>query len=646
MRRISGFPGFFAPIIIAWLLPLSLASAAGADLRPAAGPDATLDARAVAAFADATIPAAMRDGKVPGAVFVVVSGNQIVCEKAYGVADLKMRRAVSVDDTLFRVASISKIFTAASALELVHAHLLDLHRNVNGYLQQLHIAPAFGEPVTLFNLLTHSSGFDDCQFDYAARSPASRLSLRDYLQQHQPMRIRPPGQFSVYDNYGFALAGYLVQKASGIPFSRYVRQQIFQPLDMRHSSFASDDAMPGELATGYWIDDGVPRACGPDYVNITPAAGLCTTASDMADFLSALLTDRGPDGKEIFPAGVLRGLETRQFVSAPDVSGRCFGFNCVTVAGRSALRQTGEWPGFNSVLMLFPKQHCGVFLAYNVCDYLRLEQQVTHAFVEKFIPAAPAADPPDSLASAPLQPLLGSYLSLRSPHDAPSWSFPHEVDVRESTGGGLEIGREEYRRISPDVFERVAGQGETASRFGLRVAFLNGPGGMRLFTQNSVFEQVPWTESRHGRMLLMSVITIVLVGTLVLWPIQSLFRLAGRTRNSTVPASDDWPRLSRAARATAVAACALALWFELDFGLTETRLNPFANLYGFPSPLKGLLWALPVLLALLFALFVFCVLAWRRRLWHPARRIHYTLLAIALALFLYVFYSRHLLFLA
>ncbi|HEX5399804.1 MAG TPA: serine hydrolase domain-containing protein, partial [Verrucomicrobiae bacterium] len=312
----------------------------------------------------------MREGKIPGAVFVVVQGDRVICEKAYGVSDLESRQLVSTDRTLFRVASISKILTAASALELVQSNHLDLHRDVNRYLGRLHVASAFGQPVTLFNLLTHSSGFDTCVFGYAARSAASRLSLRNYLREFQPERVRPPGRFSVYDNYGYALAGHLVQRVSRTPFADYVRERILAPLDMRHSSFAPDAVQRRHLAAGYWLDGETPRACGRSYVNVTPAAGLCTTASDMANLMVALLANQRPDGSNMFPAGVLRGLKTQQFGSSPDVPGRCFGFDCVSIAGRQALRQTGQWPGFNSVLLLFPKQHCGLFLAYNLCDYL------------------------------------------------------------------------------------------------------------------------------------------------------------------------------------------------------------------------------------------------------------------------------------
>lgn len=625
---------------------LPFAAARASDSQAQAVQDLT--PASVAAFADAEIPAAMRDGKIPGAVFVVVRGNQVICEKAYGVADLKTGEPISTYQTLFRVASISKILTAASVLQLAHTRRLDLRRDVNAYLTRFHIAPAFGEPVTLFNLLTHSSGFDDCQFDYAAHTAADKLSLRDYLAQHQPARVRPPGLFSVYDNYGFTLAGYLVQKISGMPFADYVREQILNPLDMTHSSFSPDAALRGELATGYWLDGETPRAFRPDYVNITPAAGFCTTASDMAGFLVALLADRRPDGGRMFPADVLRGLETRQFAAGPGAPGRDYGFNRISLAGRAALRQTGQWPGFNSVLLLFPKAHCGVFLAYNLYDDLRLGQDVGRRFAGRFIPpdldTGANAGPPDFPARDSLAPLLGSYLSARAPHGAPELKLPHEIEVTQSPAGNLEIDGGAYRAIGPQSFKEVETDGAAGMSFGRRVFFLAAGGARYLVTQDGTYRRVAWAASTRGRLFLLRTATLVLLSAVVLWPVMALARFI--FRSAPQRAASNPPRrvtFSRAARTTALAACALALWFEMSFVLAEWRLKPFAALYGFPAPVKHLLWALPVLMLFAAVLVSFCVLAWRKRAWHPAHRLHYTLLVVALGLFLYAFCSRHLL---
>ena len=597
----------------------------------------------VSAFADAAIPSAMRNGQIPGAVFVVVRGSQVICERAFGVANLKTRTRVTPDITLFRVASISKILTAASVLELVNAHQLDLQRNVNAYLSRIHIARAFGEPVTVADLLTHSAGFDDCEFGYAARTAVERLKLADYLARYEPVRVRPPGVFSVYDNYGYTLAGYLVQKVSGMPFADFVQERILNPLDMDHSSILPDAALRRQLATGYWLDGETPCACLPNYVNITPAAGLCTTASDMADFLVALLADRRPDGGPMFAPGVLRGLETRQFGAGPKMPGRCYGFNRVWLAGRPALRQGGQWPGFNSVLLLFPKAHCGVFLAYNLCDYEQLIHSVCRQFAEEFIPPDPGAGLPADTAVDSLAPFVGCYLAERAPEDVPALGFAHEIEVNKSPAGDLEIDGSLYRAIGPRSFEEMAARGPEGTPGGRRVMFLNGNGALHLITQAGAYRRVDWADSARGRLFLLRMATLVLVSALGLLPATELIRLIRRKapQNPTFP-SRSRVTFSLTARATAFAASALALWFEISFLLDKTRLRPFAILYGLPASVENLLWALPALMFFVAVLAFFCVVAWGRRIWHPVLRVHYTLLVAALGIFLFVFCSLHL----
>jgi CubicO group peptidase (beta-lactamase class C family) len=607
-----------------------------------------LSAAAVTAFADEQIPAAMRVGKIPGAVLVVVRGNQVVFQKGYGFADLERHEPVSTSNTLFRVASISKILTAASVLQLVQAHRLSLHRNVNHYLTGFQIATTFGAPITLFDLLTHSSGFDVCQLDYAARTTAQKLSLRSYLVQFQPFRVRPPGLFSGYDNYGYALAGYLVQKVSGMPFNQYVEKQLFQPLDMDHSSFSPDPTLRKKLATGYRLDGDVVCPYRPDHVNITPAAGLCSTAADMSRFLIALLADQRPDGSRAFPAGVMRGLETQQFAFNPEVPGRCFGFDEVTLDGCCVLRQTGQWPGFNSLLLLFARQHCGLFIAYNLCDQLHLGRQISRSFAEQFFPpkrVVTGAEPLPLPAPDELRPLCGSYLSVRFPQDSPDLGVPPGLAVTRGPAGQLEIGGRSFREIRPLVFEQIV-RDEISSR---RVAFRLGQDGRvaDLITDGGAFRRVPWSETRVGRQWLLRVATVVFLSVVLLWPIVVIIRFIGAhtvpepTRSIT---DRRWVRFSRIARGTAFTACVLALWFEASLALTELRLGPFADFYGLPASIRSLLGVMPLLMVSTLVLVVFAVIVWRNRFWSLAGRLHYSLIPAALVLFLYVFYCQHLLF--
>ncbi|MCB1126907.1 MAG: beta-lactamase family protein, partial [Verrucomicrobiae bacterium] len=190
-------------VLLALLHPAAWrADASGLDaVEAAAGPTGGVLSRSeIAAFADSVIPTALETSSIPGAAVSVVQDGRVLLQRGYGLADVDEKRPVSANETRFRVASISKILTAAAALRLAQSDRLDLHEDVNHVLQRFVIAPAYDEPITLHDLLTHTSGFDVCWLGYAARSPADHLSLRDYLSCFQPQRLRPPGSFSTYDN--------------------------------------------------------------------------------------------------------------------------------------------------------------------------------------------------------------------------------------------------------------------------------------------------------------------------------------------------------------------------------------------------------------------------------------------------------------
>jgi len=119
-----------------------------------------LSAADVGTFLDGAVPGLLASASVAGAVVVVAKDGQILSARGYGYADVAARAPVSVDGTLFRPGSISKLFTATAVMQLVEQGKLDLDRNVNDYLD-FKIPDTFAQPVTLRHLLTHSAGFEE-----------------------------------------------------------------------------------------------------------------------------------------------------------------------------------------------------------------------------------------------------------------------------------------------------------------------------------------------------------------------------------------------------------------------------------------------------------------------------------------------------
>jgi CubicO group peptidase (beta-lactamase class C family) len=184
-------------------------------------------------FLDALIPSQLRNRNIAGAVVSVVKDGQVLFQKGYGYADLEGKKPVLPDKTLFRPGSISKLFTATAVMQLVEQGKLDLDRDVNDYLD-FPIPKTYPEPVTLRQLLTHTGGFEETLKNLFVAHESDLKPLRAYLVNEMPGRIFPPGKIPSYSNYGFTLAGYIVERVSGEKFERYVDNHILKPLGMNN----------------------------------------------------------------------------------------------------------------------------------------------------------------------------------------------------------------------------------------------------------------------------------------------------------------------------------------------------------------------------------------------------------------------------
>jgi CubicO group peptidase (beta-lactamase class C family) len=166
----------------------------------------TLTQADVEAYVDGLVPYALRRADMAGAVVVVVKDGQVLFQKGYGVADVKTAQPVDPNATMFRPGSISKLFTWTAVMQLVEQGRLDLDRDVNSYLD-FRIPDAFGKPITLRNLLTHTAGFEDVYKNGLVEDPKATPSVEAYVKRALPPRVFAPGTTVAYSNYGATLAG-------------------------------------------------------------------------------------------------------------------------------------------------------------------------------------------------------------------------------------------------------------------------------------------------------------------------------------------------------------------------------------------------------------------------------------------------------
>jgi CubicO group peptidase (beta-lactamase class C family) len=360
-----------------------------ADVQPP--PQSTahaMDPADVQAFFDGVVPLQLERSDIAGASVLIMQGDKVLLQKGYGFADAKKRQPVDPAKTIFRLASISKLFTWTSVMQLVEQGKLDLDTDVNQYLD-FQIRPAFSKPITLRNLMTHTGGFEESDRDVILTDPKHVPSLRDFLIHNQPDRLFPPGVVPAYSNYGVGLAGYIVQRVSGEPFEQYVADHIFNPLKMTGSTFYQPP-QSGVAATpseGYKGDTTKP-AVGFEIFNPAPAGGLSSTAPDMGRFAQALLNGGELDGARILKPETLALMWTPQFRASDQMPPICMGFYQTWRDNTKWIGHEGDLIAFHSLFFLDPVSKTTFFISYNSAGGAsKPRPELIDMFTDRYFPA-------------------------------------------------------------------------------------------------------------------------------------------------------------------------------------------------------------------------------------------------------------------
>ena len=542
----------------------------------------------------------MAEQHIPGLAFVMIENGEVHILQGYGLADRQFQLTVVPEETVFRIASVSKVFTAAAVMQLVESGQIDLHEDVNTYLSDFQLPETFPEPITPYHLLTHTAGFEDQDIGFLVYDPDQMVPLADYVTENMPARVYPPGSVMAYSNYGITLAGYLVESVSGQSFATYVQDHVFTPLGMTRSTFEPlemPQAMISYRAKGYqfsqqdWheVDTVYPRG------GVSPEGGMVTTAGDMAVFIQALLGD----SPEVFSPSLLDTMLTRQFSVSEDLPGIGMGFWERKENGQQVFYHAGDTEGFASELVLVPERDWGYFVVYNGYSW-KLKPELARMMFDRSFPVnhfSPAADPVETAADLSLY--TGEYRSTRFNHYQPSKLIvltELSAAVRALPNGHLEInffgllngqgGAWEYAPVGNDMFRNLAPPGQSGFYPGDTAVFQAGTDEMpaRLFiSSTAALERLPYFEgSRFQVYLLLVLLVVFLCGLLV-----PLFRvLLRRLRKQSEPADTFASRLQMMVTGTSVFNLGFLLLFipqllEIKFGITEflstVLLLPYAS---------------------------------------------------------------------
>ncbi|MFQ5641535.1 MAG: serine hydrolase domain-containing protein, partial [bacterium] len=310
----------------------------------------------------------MKKHHVPGAVVLIVKGDQIVFKKGYGVTNIENPKPVDPDETLLKVGSITKLFTTAAILQLAEKGLLNLDDDVNLYLKQFKIRNPFPDPVTIKRLLTHTAGFDHKHIGLYTKTKEQLQPLGDYLKEHMPRLVSNPGEFVSYSNYGISLAGFLIEEITKTPYDLYIKKNILEPLAMSHTGFIHEINEQSNRATGYRFTPNGFKAIPNEFFNLIPSGALMSTASDMAQFMIAHLQNGRLGDTYILNPETVAEMHRTQFRVHPKMSGWCYGFYESFYGTKRAIMHSGHPKGFSNLLFLLKEENLGLFIAYNSND--------------------------------------------------------------------------------------------------------------------------------------------------------------------------------------------------------------------------------------------------------------------------------------
>ena len=626
------------------------------------------DPQELEAFLDQFFAEQMPAQHIPGAVFVLVKDGNLFFSKGYGYADLEKQIPVIPEKTVFRVGSISKVLTATAVMQLVEQGKLNLTENINHYLQHFHLKNNYSQPVTTTNLLTHTSGIDESFIGIAARHKTEIQPLENYLAKHLPPRSLPPAKVLRYSNHGFALAGYLVEVISHIPFAEYIDKNILQPLGMKHSSFLLEPKLIFDMAVGYQYKRDRYQQLPIVYTNDIPSGAFNTTAIDMAHFAIAHLQNGRYGNERILQENTVQEMHQQHFTHHPQLPGQTYGFCERFENGLRALEHDGHIAGFKSRLFLLPKQKIGFFSSYNNNEGT-FHNELISQFLDHYYPESENVDFQEildlkidrekekerefysfSLVGKPLishsqnksHSFTGNYRYIRYPHrsiekltvllpDSPLSTS--EFKVTTKIDGTLVLGKSHLVEVEPMLFKQFEGSPVTFQGITFpNVAFRENDRGQitHLFMGKYAFEKLAWYETKSVQLSLLGFCIIVFLIPGSAWFVkifkkscdQQLLRCLFTLAIDSNSITHFWIALANLV-------CGLNLVFIISFILMLTVMDLSQFVYGMPRIVMGLLW-IPLLSAsLTMGLPIFAVLVWRYQYWSVFARLCYSLITLA-----------------
>jgi len=421
--------------------------------------------------------------------------------------------------------------------------------------------------------------------------------LGEYLREHIPGRIFPPGVTPAYSNYATAMAGYIVQRTSGKPFEQYVADNIFIPLGMGHTTFVQP--LPPNLSS--FMSNGYQQASKEakpyEFVQAFPAGSVATSAADMCIFMMAHLQDGRWNNKQILKPETAKLMHARAFASDPRLNGMALGFYEETRNGHRIIGHGGDTLYFHSDLHLIHDSNVGFFVSYNSAGKGEVSGRTIlfEKFLDRYFPYTPSA-PAVASAKENADEVAGLYVASRRGEKSflkvteflgQAKAFANSdgtlsIDPLKDTNGELK----RYEEISPLLYRQVHGQD--------LIGFHKNSNGRMEFSIDYpffVFERASMADNKNFNMAIIVPSLIFIALAVLFWPVGASIRWHYGTKLDLTPSEK---RLRLAVRIV----CIVDLLFAVGWLIFISGTNDVTNLSRSRDPLLYLLYILGVIAAM------------------------------------------------
>ncbi len=493
----------------------------------------TIDSLTFIKIIETNIDTFKKDHNIPGAIISVVKDGKPFYTSGIGYENIEANKKVDTLRSQFRVASITKTFTALAIMQLVEQGKLELHADVRTYLDEEEYPWDAPYSFTIHDLLTHTTGMEHSAFR-ASQAAKEARSLDLFVKTSISNQIFKPGEIFFYSNKGYGILGLLIEKMSGIRYEDYVERFILHPMGMSHSTLyqhSEQNPIDNPVQPYYW--DGEFKKRDRRYLVNPAASTLNTTGIDMAKFMAVMLDSAQVNGKSIISKASFELMTSRQFAPPVDFESMGYGMMIEEYKGVYGYNHGGGIDGFGSYYIFFPELDLGIFMSQsggeeNAAYAFRVIYAILGTIIEEQELHTSAKVPLD-VAIRQAEKYSGQYqlaTVTKSTFERGQMLFGINEPVVKHVGDGvLSYGNQLFEPVDHDTYKAIDGK--------RKIGFTSGHDGRVKYMSERLywtFEKINWWQSAMALRIALALSLVLLTIGVIIRPLVFKFKFGRMIR--------------------------------------------------------------------------------------------------------------------